>query len=51
MNGDTKYWLKEAYRHLGLSLIGSSGKVRKHIDKALECLERYEKQVDKGKKK
>jgi len=50
MNNDSKHWLKEAYRHLILAMIGSMGKSREHIGNAVECLEKYEKQVDEEKK-
>lgn len=43
MNGDPKYWLKEAYRHIELALIAAQGKCREQIEKAIECLEKYEK--------
>lgn len=36
------YWLKETYRYLTLAAIGSQGKSREHIGKAMECLEKYE---------
>jgi hypothetical protein len=42
MNGDSKYWLKEAYRYLALALIGTEGKAKKMVEKALDCLEKYE---------
>ena len=38
------YWLKETYRHLTLAAIGAAGKSREHIGKAMECLEKYEKE-------
>ena len=44
MNGDKTYWLKEAYRHLQLALIGIRKKTREHIEAAIECLENYEKE-------
>ncbi len=42
MNGDKKYYLQEAYRHLELALIGVRKKNRDHINSAIECLEQYE---------
>ena len=39
-----KYWLTEAIRHLALALIGASGKVRKHIEDALEALANYDRE-------
>ena len=47
MNSEKFHWLKETYRHLALALIGSGGKVRKHIEQALECLEKFETEVKK----
>jgi hypothetical protein len=45
MNGQKKYWIREAYRHLELALIGvHSHKVRKHIESAIEALNKYEKE-------
>ena len=44
MNGDSTYWLKEAKRYLALALIGSKGKAMDCIEKALECIEMYEKE-------
>ena len=45
MNNDKFHWLKETYRHLALALIGSEGKARQHIEQALECLEKFEKEI------
>jgi len=42
MNGIKNYWIKEAYRHLELALIGCRKKTRENIEKAIECLEKYE---------
>jgi len=47
MNGDKKYWLHEAYRHLYLALIGARKNSRKHIDAALEALTKFEKELEK----
>jgi hypothetical protein len=48
MNNDKKYWIKEAYRHLELALIGAHNhKVREHIDLAIECLNEYCKEEKK----
>jgi hypothetical protein len=44
------YWLKETYRHLTLAAIGAAGKSREHIEKAVECLEKYEKIINEEKK-
>ena len=44
MDGNKKYWLQEIYRHLELALIGVREKTRKHIESAIECLEKYEKE-------
>jgi len=44
------YWLKETYRHLTLAAIGAQGKSREHIEKAVECLEKYEKMVNEDSK-
>jgi hypothetical protein len=45
MNGDRDYWLKEAYRHLEIALIGIGKKQREHILKAIESLNKYRKDV------
>ena len=47
MNGVKSYWLNEARRYLALALIGSKGKARKMIDKALEALSKYEETSNK----
>lgn len=39
-----RYWLTEAIRHLALALIGATGKVRSHIDDALETIAKHEKE-------
>jgi hypothetical protein len=44
MNGDREYWLKEAYRHLEIALIGIGNKQRKHINMAIEALNKYRKE-------
>lgn len=46
-NGEKNYYLHEAYRHLELALIGSRKKTREHIEKALENLEKFEKELKK----
>lgn len=48
MNNEKKYWLHEAYRHLELALIGARNKAREHIESAIECLEKYEKENNKN---
>lgn len=45
-DGEKNYWLKETYRHLTLAAIGSFGKSREHIEKAVECLGEYEKEIE-----
>lgn len=50
-DGEKNYWLKETYRHLTLAAIGAAGKSREHIGKAMECLEKYEEEVNKAKEK
>jgi len=47
MDGDSKYYLKEAYRFLELALIGSRKKQRELIYKAIECLNNFEKELEK----
>jgi len=47
MDGEFKYWLKEAYRFLELALIGSRKKQREFIQKAIECLNNFEKELEK----
>ena len=43
MNGQKKYWIREAYRHLELALIGvRNRKVRELIEGAIECLNKHE---------
>jgi len=49
MNGNQKYWLWEAYRHLELALIGIRKKNREHINAAIDCLERYEQELKEKK--
>lgn len=44
MNGQKDYYLKEAYRHLGLALIGVRKSTREQIELAIENLKKYEKQ-------
>jgi len=44
-DGEKNYWLKETYRHLTLAAIGAAGKSREHIGKAMECLEKHEKEI------
>ena len=46
MNGIKNYWIKEAYRHLELALIGCRKKTREHILSALDALEQYEKEIN-----
>ena len=41
MNGDKDYYLKEAYRHLEIALIGVKKRQRDHILAAIECLNKY----------
>ena len=43
-----KYWIAEAIRHLSLALIGAHGKVKEHINKALECLGKYQEENKNG---
>jgi hypothetical protein len=47
MNGDRNYWLKEAYRHLEIALIGIGDKQRDHIHKAIEALNKYRKENER----
>jgi len=47
MNGDSKYWLKEARRYLALALIGARKNSRRMINKALKCLSKHENQNEK----
>lgn len=49
MFNDKEYWLKEAYRHLEIALIGCRTKTREHIDKAIEALNKYRKENHEGK--
>lgn len=45
MNNDRLHWLKETYRHLALALIGTKGKARQQVEQALECLEKFMKEI------
>jgi len=45
MDGDKYYWLKEAYRHLEIALIGAGKKQREHINKAIEALNKFRKEI------
>lgn len=40
------YWLKETYRYLTLAAIGAHGKSKEHMERAMECLEEHEKEVE-----
>ena len=50
MNGDRKYWLKEAYLNLELALLGVRKKTRDQINDAIECLEKFEQELKRKKK-
>ena len=45
MNGDKLYLIKEAIRNLELALIADSGKSREYIDRAIDCLSKFEKEM------
>ena len=47
MNDEKIYWVHEAIRNLELALIASTGKSREFIDKAIDCLAVFEKEVKK----
>ena len=39
------YWLHEANRHLELALVGAQQRCREQINKAIECLDKHEKDL------
>jgi hypothetical protein len=43
---DRDFWLREANRHLAIALIGIPDANREHVEKALECLEKYKQMLD-----
>jgi len=47
MNGEKLYYIYEAIRFLELALIASTGKSREFIDKAIDCLSKFEAEVKK----
>ena len=47
MNGQKNYFLHEAYRHLGLALVGVREITRTQIELAIENLKKYEEQEKK----
>ncbi len=46
MNHDKSYSLKEVYRHLEISLIGIPDANRTHVERAIECLNKYNKMLE-----
>lgn len=44
-----EYWLEETERHLAIALLGIPDPNREHIEKAMECLEKYKKMLTQEK--